>query len=114
MIKRVRRSFIKITMTMMSLVLLVPLCALNIITAAVTYNQTHQILQQIAQAQVELLAPPVEEENGGKPDLPMEEEAPTVQTTTAPCHCFCRCRRKPCQTDHCPTCTRPEFHRIPW
>lgn len=58
MIQRVRKSFIKITMTMLTLVLLIPLCALNVITSAMTYNQTQKLLEQIAQTEVYILEPP--------------------------------------------------------
>lgn len=58
MIQHVRRSFIAITMTMLTLVLLVPLCALNLITSALTYNQTQKLLEQIAQTEVYILDPP--------------------------------------------------------
>ncbi|MBQ8687093.1 MAG: hypothetical protein IJ512_00935 [Ruminococcus sp.] len=67
MIQRVRKSFIRITMTMLTLVLLVPLCALNIITSAMTYNQTQRLLEQIAQTEVYILDPP-------EPRLPEEWE----------------------------------------
>ena len=44
MIRRVRRQFIAITMAMLTTVLMVPLVALNTITAAMSYNQTRNLL----------------------------------------------------------------------
>ncbi len=48
MIRRVRRQFILITMSMLTTVLLVPLVALNVITSAMSYNQTRDLQEQIA------------------------------------------------------------------
>lgn len=48
MIRRVRRQFICITMAMLTTVLLIPLIALNVITEAMSYNQTRNLLEQIA------------------------------------------------------------------
>ena len=48
MIRRVRRQFICITMAMLTTVLLIPLIALNVITEAMSYNQTRILLEQIA------------------------------------------------------------------
>ncbi len=48
MIRRVRKQFICITMTMLTTILLVPLIALNVITEAISYNQTRNLLEQIA------------------------------------------------------------------
>ena len=48
MIRRVRRQFICITMAMLTAVLLVPLIALNVVTEAMSYNQTRNLLEQIA------------------------------------------------------------------
>ncbi|MGN0591622.1 MAG: sensor histidine kinase [Ruminococcus sp.] len=67
MIQHVRRSFIAITMTMLTLVLLVPLCALNLITSALTYNQTQKLLEQIAQTEVYILDPPEHEFDENNP-----------------------------------------------
>ena len=50
MIRRVRRQFICITMAMLTTVLLIPLIALNVITEAMSYNQTRNLLEQIAKA----------------------------------------------------------------
>ncbi|MBQ8725323.1 MAG: hypothetical protein IJY74_06625, partial [Oscillospiraceae bacterium] len=57
MIQKVRKSFIAITMTMLTLVLILPLCAVNIFTAVLTYNNTHDLLEQIAQTEVYILEP---------------------------------------------------------
>lgn len=48
MIRRVRQQFICITMAMLTTVLLIPLIALNVITEAMSYNQTRNLLEQIA------------------------------------------------------------------
>ena len=48
MIRRVRRQFICLTMAMLTTVLLIPLIALNVITEAMSYNQTRNLLEQIA------------------------------------------------------------------
>ena len=53
MIRRVRRQFIAITMAMLTTVLMVPLVALNTITAAMSYNQTRNLLEQIAISETE-------------------------------------------------------------
>lgn len=57
MISRVRKSFIRITMTMLTLVLIVPLISLNLITAAFTYNNTKDLLRQIAETEIFILEP---------------------------------------------------------
>ena len=66
MIKRVRRQFIAITMTMLTAVLLIPLIALNVIIQMVTYDQTYDNLKQIASSE----AATWEEENNMPDDLP--------------------------------------------
>ena len=48
MIRRVRRQFILITMSLLTAVLLVPLVALNVITEAMSYQQSQSLLEQIA------------------------------------------------------------------
>ncbi|MGN1403529.1 MAG: sensor histidine kinase [Ruminococcus sp.] len=62
MIRRVRRQFILITMTMLTALLMVPLVALNVITEAMSYNQTRDLLEQIAISEAAIqeneLAPP--------------------------------------------------------
>lgn len=57
MIKRVRKSFLKITMTMFTLMLIIPIASLNIITAALTYSNNKDLLKQIAQTEVYILDP---------------------------------------------------------
>ena len=47
MIRRVRRQFICITMAMLTAVLLVPLIALNVVTEAMSYNQTRPPTQNV-------------------------------------------------------------------
>lgn len=68
MIKHVRKSFIKITMTMLTLVLIIPLAALNIITAALTYNSNKQLLEQIAQNEIHIISPQNNKYDGPPPD----------------------------------------------
>ncbi len=91
MITKVRKNFIAITMTMLTFVLTVPLCALNIITAALTYNHTNDQLEQLAQTEVYILEP-----HNNRHDAPPPEEnfpigmvkpahttpPPTTSTTT--------------------------------
>ena len=48
MIRRVRRQFILITMSLLTAVLLVPLVALNVITEAMSHQQSQSLLEQIA------------------------------------------------------------------
>ena len=48
MIRRVRRQFILITMCLLTAVLLVPLVALNVITEAMSHQQSQSLLEQIA------------------------------------------------------------------
>ncbi len=57
MIQKVRKNFIAITMTMLTLVLIIPLCALNIFTAALTYNNVNDQLEQLAQTEIYILDP---------------------------------------------------------
>lgn len=68
MIKGIRRNFIKITMTMLTLVLIIPLAALNIITAVLTYNSNKQLLNQIAQNEIHIISPQNNKHNGPPPD----------------------------------------------
>lgn len=93
MIQKVRKSFITITMTMLTLVLIIPLFAVNIVTAVLTYNNTHTILEQIAQTEVYILEPrdpipdhsfPTENQNMGvvKPVHTTSTSTASSQTTT--------------------------------
>ena len=66
MIRRVRRQFIAITMAMLTTVLMVPLVALNTITTAMSYNQTRNLLEQIAVSETETW----QNTPGGPSDLP--------------------------------------------
>lgn len=66
MIRRVRRQFIAITMAMLTTVLMVPLVALNTITTAMSYNQTRNLLEQIAISETETW----QSNPGGPSDLP--------------------------------------------
>ena len=69
MIRRVRRQFIAITMAMLTTVLMVPLVALNTITAAMSYNQTRNLLEQIAISETETW----QNTPGGPFDLPPDD-----------------------------------------
>lgn len=69
MIRRVRRQFIAITMAMLTTVLMVPLVALNTITAAMSYNQTRNLLEQIAISETETW----KNTPGGPFDLPPDD-----------------------------------------
>ncbi len=96
MIQHVRSSFIKITMSMLTFVLILPLCALNVVTSALTYNQTKNLLEQIAQTEIYILQPkklepahnehPTEEANMGvgkhNPPHTTPSETTTITTTT--------------------------------
>ena len=69
MIRRVRRQFIAITMAMLTTVLMVPLVALNTITTAMSYNQTRNLLEQIAISETETW----QNTPGGPSDLPPDD-----------------------------------------
>ncbi|WP_298481968.1 ATP-binding protein [uncultured Ruminococcus sp.] len=77
MIRRVRRQFILITMAMLTALLMVPLVALNVITEAMSYNQTKDLLEQIAVSEAAIqeneLAPPE--------DMPPEFQEPQSSDT---------------------------------
>ena len=70
MIRRVRRQFICITMTMLTTVLLIPLIALNVITEAMSYNQTRNLLEQIAISETAVRQMP----DGAPPDGKQPQE----------------------------------------
>lgn len=91
MIKHVRKSFIKITMVMLTLMLIVPLVALNFITMTLTYNNNKELLKQIAQTEIYVLSPhydtppPKEEDHvgiGKQYHTTIEETTTTTTTTT--------------------------------
>ena len=54
MIRRVRRQFILITMSLLTAVLLVPLVALNVITEAMSHQQSQSLLEQIAGSEAQM------------------------------------------------------------
>lgn len=70
MIRRVRRQFICITMAMLTTVLLIPLIALNVITEAMSYNQTRNLLEQIAISETAVRQMP----DGAPPDGKQPQE----------------------------------------
>lgn len=76
MIRRVRRQFICITMAMLTTVLLIPLIALNVITEAMSYNQTRNLLEQIAISETAVRQMP----DGAPPDgkRPQEDRKSVV------------------------------------
>lgn len=91
MIKHVRKSFIKITMVMLTLMLIIPLVALNFITITLTYNNNKELLKQIAQTEIYVLSPhydvppPREEDHvgiGKQYHTTIEEETTTTTMTT--------------------------------
>lgn len=91
MIRRVRRQFICITMAMLTTVLLIPLIALNVITEAMSYNQTRNLLEQIAISETAVRqmpdgAPPDEkqpqETTDAVPAVGSDTSAETTVTTT--------------------------------
>lgn len=88
MIRRVRRQFICITMSMLTAVLLVPLVALNVITDAMSYNQTKNLLEQIAISEAEAMSqqhfPEDPNMHGIPPEkLPAQTTAISETTTTS-------------------------------
>jgi len=91
MIKHVRKSFIKITMVMLTLMLIVPLVALNFITITLTYNNNKELLKQIVQTEIYVLSPhydtppPMEEDHvgiGKQYHTTIEEETTTTTAAT--------------------------------
>lgn len=92
MIRRVRRQFICITMAMLTTVLLIPLIALNVITEAMSYNQTRNLLEQIAISETAVRqmpdgAPPdgkrPQETTNAVPAAGSDTSTETTVTTTA-------------------------------
>lgn len=92
MIRRVRRQFICITMAMLTTVLLIPLIALNVITEAMRYNQTRNLLEQIAISETAVRqmpdgAPPdgkrLQETTDAVPAAGSDTSTETTVTTTA-------------------------------
>ncbi|WP_302513432.1 cell wall metabolism sensor histidine kinase WalK [uncultured Ruminococcus sp.] len=92
MIRRVRRQFICITMAMLTTVLLIPLIALNVITEAMSYNQTRNLLEQIAISETAVRqmpdgAPPdgkrLQETTDAVPAAGSDTSTETTVTTTA-------------------------------
>lgn len=92
MIRRVRRQFICITMAMLTTVLLIPLIALNVITEAMSYNQTRNLLEQIAISETAVRhmpdgAPPdgkrPQETTDAVPAVGSDTSTETTVTTTA-------------------------------
>lgn len=92
MIRRVRRQFICITMAMLTTVLLIPLIALNVITEAMSYNQTRNLLEQIAISETAVRqmpdgAPPdgkrLQETTNAVPAAGSDTSTETTVTTTA-------------------------------
>lgn len=82
MIRRVRRQFICITMTMLTTVLMVPLVAINVITEAMSYNQTRDILEQIAISETAIPEDP-HAPNGIPPEPDPKQTDSATGTTVA-------------------------------
>lgn len=76
MIQRVRRQFICITMAMLTAMLMVPLVALNVITEAMSYKQTRDLLEQIAISEAAM-----QEEMFPPNDMPPEFQEPQFTHT---------------------------------
>ena len=87
MIRRVRRQFICITMAMLTTVLLIPLIALNVITEAMSYNQTRNLLEQIAISETTARQMPdgkrLQETTDAVPAAGSDTSTETTVTTTA-------------------------------
>lgn len=82
MIRRVRRQFILITMAMLTALLMVPLVALNVITEAMSYNQTRDLLEQIAVSEAAIQENEFDPPDNMPPDQP-EPKAQENQNFTA-------------------------------
>ncbi|WP_295214039.1 HAMP domain-containing sensor histidine kinase [Ruminococcus sp.] len=82
MIRRVRRQFILITMAMLTALLMVPLVALNVITEAMSYNQTRDLLEQIAISEAAIQENEFDPPDNMPPDQP-EPKARENQNFTA-------------------------------
>lgn len=83
MIRRVRRQFICITMAMLTTVLLIPLIALNVITEAMSYNQTRNLLEQIAISETTVRQMPDGVPPDGKQPQETTDAVPAVGSDTS-------------------------------
>lgn len=83
MIRRVRRQFICITMAMLTTVLLIPLIALNVITEAMSYNQTRNLLEQIAISETAVRQMPDGAPPDGKQPQETTDAAPAAGSDTS-------------------------------
>lgn len=83
MIRRVRRQFICITMAMLTTVLLIPLIALNVITEAMSYNQTRNLLEQIAISETAVRQMPDGAPPDGKQPQETTDAVPAVGSDTS-------------------------------
>ena len=83
MIRRVRRQFICITMAMLTTVLLIPLIALNVITEAMSYNQTRNLLEQIAISETTVRQMPDGAPPDGKQPQETTDAVPAVGSDTS-------------------------------
>lgn len=83
MIRRVRRQFICITMAMLTTVLLIPLIALNVITEAMSYNQTRNLLEQIAISETTVRQMPDGAPPDGKQPQETTDDVPAAGSDTS-------------------------------
>ncbi|WP_456108325.1 sensor histidine kinase [Ruminococcus sp.] len=83
MIRRVRRQFICITMAMLTTVLLIPLIALNVITEAMSYNQTRNLLEQIAISETAVRQMPDSAPPDGKQPQETTDAVPAAGSDTS-------------------------------
>ena len=79
MIRHVRRHFICFTMCILTGAVLLPMIALNVIPAFMSYNQNKTVLQQAVQNEIRLRSP----KPSKQPDKqPLENDPFIPQTTT--------------------------------
>lgn len=78
MIRHVRRHFICFTMCILTGAVLLPMIALNVIPAFMSYNQNKTVLQQAVQNEIRLRSP----KPSKQPDKQPSENDPFTQTTT--------------------------------
>lgn len=98
MIRRVRRQFICITMAMLTTVLLIPLIALNVITEAMSYNQTRNLLEQIAISETAVRQMPDGAPPDGKQPQETTDAVPAAGSDTSTETTIVQTERAPAET----------------
>ena len=78
MIRHVRRHFICFTMCILTGAVLLPMIALNVIPAFMSYNQNKTVLQQAVQNEIRLRSP----KPSKQPDKQPSENDPFIPQTT--------------------------------